>query len=215
MKLIADTLHLINFTLPQQFYDYKPVNISLLSQFCIVEDMEIINAACNLIVSSLMQCPNLVNMESIVRSYQYMKTSIKYAESNYSQGIPMESFESVLLANLSYWAMFHDPKNDKHASLLQKEISYFTYQNLMKAVDVPYCIHNPYVVVASMKILIDGISNYKPYMVKTEDIFFNVIMVNFHYTASLDENIRSTKDITNLANPITTVNSHVLLISEI
>jgi len=30
-------------------------------------------------------------------------------------------------------------------------------------------------------------------------------MINFHYTASLDENIKASRDITNLANPIAAV----------
>jgi len=38
--------------------------------------------------------------------------------------------------------------------------------------------------------------------VKLEDLFFNVIIIHFHYQASLDENIKASRDLTNITNPI-------------
>ena len=66
---------------------------------------------------------------------------------------------------------------------------------------ISYCLHNPYAVSAGLKLLVDGISVYKKYIVKLEDLFFNVILIHFHYTASLDENIKSNRDLINITNP--------------
>lgn len=74
---------------------------------------------------------------------------------------------------------------------------------------IAYCLHNPYVVSAGLKLLVDGISVYKKYITRLEDLFFNVIMINFHYSASLDENIKSSRDLTNITNPIASVTIYI------
>jgi len=56
-----------------------------------------------------------------------------------------------------------------------------------------------------LKLLVDGISVYKKFITKLEDLFFNIILINFHYSASLDDNIKSSRDLTNITNPIASV----------
>ena len=60
-----------------------------------------------------------------------------------------------------------------------------------------HCLHYPYSVSAALKLLVDGMNKYHHCIKKVDDLLFNIIIIDFHYTATLDEAILSKMQMNN------------------
>ena len=54
-----------------------------------------------------------------------------------------------------------------------------------------HCLHYPHSVSAAFKLLVDGLARYNKYLKKVDDLFFNILMIDFHYSMTLDEALLS------------------------
>lgn len=136
------TVDLLNSKCVKVIPNFKVISVNLLTHFCTVDDADLIASACNLIVSAILHLDKPINSDLIIRYFQYIKTSVAQAEKSAQIVYPVENFEIVLLACLSYWICFYDSKNDKVYMSLHGEIADFCFQTIMKIIE--YLIFTSY-----------------------------------------------------------------------
>jgi hypothetical protein len=132
---ITRIIELLNKKCTTFIPQFKRINIYLLAHLCTMDNPDMVYAACNLIVSSLLHNNNLSNSELMLKLYQYIKVSMKYAESQTPQAFPIENFEAILLVCLSYWACYYTSIDDKIYASHNKEITTFCYQTIIKMIE--------------------------------------------------------------------------------
>ena len=132
---IMRTVDLLNSKCVKLIPDFKPISVNLLTHLCPVDDADLIASACNLIVSAILHLERPINSDLIIRFYQYIKTSLSQAEKSSQNIFPVENFETVLLASLSYWVCFYESKDDKIFISLHSEIAEFCFQTIMKVIE--------------------------------------------------------------------------------
>lgn len=132
---IMRTVDLLNSKCVKVIPNFKPISVNLLTHLCTVDDADLIASACNLIVSAILHLERPINSDLILRFYNYMKTSITQAEKSSQTLHPVENFEIVLLASLSYWVCFYESKDDKIYTSLHGEIAEFCFQTIMKVIE--------------------------------------------------------------------------------
>jgi len=131
------TVDLLNSKCVKLIPNFKPISVNLLTHLCPVDDADLIASACNLIVSAILHLEKPINSDLIIRFYQYIKTSTSHAEKSSQTTYPVENFETVLLASLSYWVCFYDSKDDKIYLNLHGEIGEYCFHTLMKVIEYP------------------------------------------------------------------------------
>jgi hypothetical protein len=64
---------------------------------------------------------------------------------------------------------------------------------------VNYGLHNPYVLSASFRLFVDGISVYKQFISKLDEIFHKILLINFYYSYCLDGGAKSLSELSTIS----------------